>query len=284
MKYAPTLVVLALLANGVAAAGELADGQKALAKAFQEVASAEALLVRAKEEPHANREARIATATELLKLRREAFDALAAGPEGALMSPASAEFVSILERATKDLKIPKSGPYDRAAQTKNCQHYFRAIAGELAAAGLPSWVEQDFPDTMMAHDIAVKLASCPQGCDAHWREVTREQAQDLANRGGIVVGAKRKDASGHGHLGMVMPVSHDFDPAKHPVVARPGEDPRPMIRDGNDHGWAKQKIPTGWGAAPARIAFADPGKGAVADAGLTATKFYLWQPPAEGKE
>jgi hypothetical protein len=180
---------------------------------------------------------------------------------GPIFTEAAGEFVKILNDVSQRLNLPKGPPTDRRLSSLNCQAFFRGVAAALASQHKSSW-EKDFPG-MNADAIAKKLEESAS-VGGNWEEISLGDAQELANKGAIVVGASQKDKSGYGHLGFVFPVPAD-------IAAEEFHGSGPFVRDGNEH---SLKTETGrrlalstWGAVRASNAFA-----------VSRTKWYAWVP------
>lgn len=179
-------------------------------------------------------------------------------PETHMAEPA-AELVGIFNTVAKDLKLPKGPATNRELAALNCQRYFRAVAVALAKADKSSW--QDDFHNLNAGGIAVRLNYLAQH-GGNWATVDAIQAQELANRGAVVVGASPEDESGHGHLGFVMPLPPGLDESKFSGTG-------PFVRDGNEHHLKldPKLYPSTWGAVKASKAFV-----------LSRTKWYVYIP------
>jgi hypothetical protein len=189
---------------------------------------------------------------------RKANDVYAKHPL-AQMTESTAELVEIFNRAASELHLPKGPATDRDLVRLKCQAYFRAVGTLLARAGRRSW-ENEFPG-LDAGGIANKFAYESQH-GGNWQVVDINSAQALANRGAVVVGASPEDASGHGHLGFVIPLPSGIDESRFSGTG-------PFVRDGNEHvpPGDPKFYPSSWGAVKASKAFS-----------LSRTKWYVFVP------
>jgi len=178
------------------------------------------------------------------------------------MNTEAARMVAILDRTSRKLNLPKAVS-DQAQVSRNCQAFFRGVASELTAAHKASW-EDDFAG-LDADGIVRRVESSAQ-TGGKWEKVQGDPesvwrtAQELADRGVIVIGGSERDASGSGHLGFVFPRPPGLDESRFA-----GEGRGPFVRDGNQH--RETHAPSGWGAVRASRAFV-----------LSRTSWYVWVP------
>jgi hypothetical protein len=171
-----------------------------------------------------------------------------AQPEEApvVLTESAAALISVFERASRDLNLPKGPATGRELADLNCQAFFRAVGNELADSHSLSWAD-DFKN-MNADQIAREL-SREADSGGNWQRVEADKAQSIVNGGEVVVGASMADASGHGHIGFVFPIPSTLDSSKFDGTG-------PFVRDGNEHDILNKIFPSTWGAVKASKAFA----------------------------
>jgi hypothetical protein len=180
-------------------------------------------------------------------------------PSGGLLSESAAELTAIFNRVAKELNLPKGPATDRPLAAKNCSTYFNGVAAALSRAGRPSW-QGDFQN-LNADGIAARLHELSQN-GGNWASIDISEAQTLASRGAVVVGASPLDSSGFGHIGFAIPLPPGLDASRFSGTG-------PFVRDGNEHVPARDPklYPSTWGAVKASKAFQ-----------LTRTRWYVFVP------
>lgn len=173
------------------------------------------------------------------------------------MPEKAADLVDILEAASADLRLPKIAPApDPDDPDLRCQDYFRAVGTRVGAKEKEGWAES-IAKLHSANEIAAAIAADAASASPHWRALPMADAQALADRGVIVIGASR-NKKGHGHLAIVEPAPPGLDLSK---FAEEGTGP--FVRDGNRHTMGRST----WGAIRASRAFK-----------LGETTWYVWIP------
>jgi hypothetical protein len=176
----------------------------------------------------------------------------------------AADLVNLFNAVAHKLKLPSGPTQDHTRARKNCQAFFRGVADSLSQEGKVSW-RDDF-NGLVADGIAKKIeADSANG--KNWEKIKGstpqeiwKSAQDLANKGVIIVGAMPADSSGDGHLGFVFPVP---DGLKASNFSGSG----PFVRDGNEHWPQGRDYPSTYGAVKASKAFQ-----------MNSTSWYIWAP------
>lgn len=131
--------------------------------------------------------------------------------------------------------LPKGKPLDRDLMESNCQTFFRALGEELANRGNESWNNM-FPLKNLgepkADGVVAEMEKISQQSQGKWKKMTSwAEAQDVANKGGAVIGGLRANTEKkryHGHLEVVVPIPPGMN-----ISAFPGDGP--FVRDGNEH-------------------------------------------------
>jgi len=193
----------------------------------------------------------------------------------------AAELVAILDSAAKDLELPKGRATGRSLTQENCNKFFLQIGQELQKRNRPSW-SGDFPDNpkrpekWTANMVVRRISeSAGRGGDGKWQmiglsgnelgpsiEEIYTQAQQLANRGVIIVGAMPGGTNSHGHLGILAPLPCGFESKS--VSGSAG----PFVRDGDEHETrdkSRKYCPSTYGTVRASEAFR-----------LSTTDWYIW--------
>lgn len=206
-----------------------------------------------------------ALTAEAARIRAEEKRHSAAEPS---LPMAAADLVNMLNAVSKHLELPKGPPTDRELASLNCQRFFRALGQQLSATQTQSW-EKDFLG-LNADEIIAKIDTVACQGGGQWEKIggkipeeSWRKAQELANRGAIVVGGSRTSSKNpHGHLGIVFPVPPGLDASRFSGSG-------PFVRDGNEHipEQDPRLYPTTWGAVKASKAFP-----------RSRTNWYVWLP------
>lgn len=158
------------------------------------------------------------------------------------------------EKSEDDINKPLlkgKPPLDRDLASVNCQTFFRALGEELASRGIESWNDR-FPlagvGKERADKIVAEIDKISQQSQGKWGKLSDwKEAQDIADRGGVVIGglrARMVEGKEHaGHLEVVVPIPPEVkqDIMPHESLGNgpskkglqfPGNGP--FVRDGNE--------------------------------------------------
>lgn len=171
------------------------------------------------------------------------------------MLPArAAELVDMLNDTAKKLNLPKGGSHDQ--MSLNCSSFFRGVGRELKGTGLPA-SGGEWSEGLNANKIAEAIQR-----NNSWEGIQEGEAQDLANKGAVVVGIAQDLP--HGHVAIASPIPAGLDEAKFPGRG-------PFVRDGNEHYLESEQrlYASSWGAVKASKAFSY---------GKNPPKWFVWKP------
>jgi hypothetical protein len=167
------------------------------------------------------------------------------------MSSKAAELVTLLDKAVTEMRggVPERGG-SHPGWGAHCSQYLRAVLRQLpASSGVDArWISEG-DDSWTAEQFFRSLPN-----DSRWHAVDVRAAQQLANRGSLVIGMSPAH-EGHAHVGVVYPVPTNFNWAQFT------DGSGPFVRDGNEHtSYSAQEqsnrlYPSTYGAVRASKAF-----------------------------
>lgn len=158
--------------------------------------------------------------------------------------------------------LPKGGLHHAMNEFDiNCSEYFRAFGRELQ--NVKCVVGREWMATRRANQIAEQVEAMSRHSATGWQSVSRDDVQQLANAGGIVVGFYHNPA-GSGHVAIAFPIIGGAKATQKP----------PIVRDGNEHLYGTHLYAGSWGAIGYEKAFGSH---------TEHVKWYLYRPDRTGR-